>query len=230
MSLPVSERTVLYVEDFTNGPGKWCVGRDQENGPYHRNIYGRHGGPTPVTWHEAGGRSGAFASSEPPWYFDDNHAEFRWLFLAFFMNRSADVELDGADLRRAEVRLTVRGRDMVLNGSELHFWIQGPGADGVTYNWALTDRTIRDELVDGAWHDLSLQLTNDEADWAPMGHTSFARKMNIELPLDRCAGTLDGILGGAHINFGFLLCGITPQNPPTGAIDVDQVKILTSFA
>ena len=79
-------------------------------------------------------------------------------------------------------------------------------------------------------HDLSLQLTNDEADWAPMGHTSFARKMNIELPLDRCAGTLDGILGGAHINFGFLLCGITPQNPPTGAIDVDQVKILTSFS
>jgi len=40
------------------------------------------------------------------------------------------------------------------------------------------------------------------------------------------AGTLDAVLGGGHVNLGFLLCGVDPNDPQTGRIEVDEVAIL----
>ncbi|MHB9110780.1 MAG: hypothetical protein ACYDCO_27315 [Armatimonadota bacterium] len=215
---------VLYNEDFTSGPGAWTCGKDREDGSWHRNLYGHRGEPTPLAWFDTGGRHGGFARSESPWYFDDNHGEFAWLHLAFFVNRSEMIGLGGADLRNAVVDVGIRGHHLALNGTRLYFWVQGGAA---TYNWALASQPIADALADGKWHDERVILYNDESKWAPMGllNGGLALKIRIIHSLSVAEGSLDDILGGSHVNFGFLLCGLDPNNLPTGSIDVDYVRI-----
>jgi len=118
----------------------------------------------------------------------------------------------------------IRGHNLVLNGTRLYFWIQGGAA---TYNWALASQPIAEALVDGAWHDERVVLFNDESKWATMGllNGGLSRKIRILHSRTVAEGSLDDILGGTHVNFGFLLCGLDPNNLPTGAIDVDSIRI-----
>jgi len=223
---------LIYEETFDTGPGAWVTGRELEDGGWHRNIFGHHGGPVPLGWSESDGRTGAYAYTEPPWYFDDNHGQFAWLYLAFFVNRSSEIGLEGQDLREAVIELTVRGSDFELRGTTLYFWIQGdsrrPEDGGQVWNWALTSQPIDTVLSDGEWHDLRLILRSDENEWSFMGmlNGGLARKVTIGQSLDAAEGTLDGILGGGHVNLGFLLCGVDPNDAPTGHIDVDAVRFL----
>lgn len=217
---------LLYSEDFASGPGAWTCGKDNEDGSWHRNLYGHRGEPTPLGWFATGGRNGGFARSESPWYFDDNHGEFAWLHLAFFIDRSELIGLRGADLRNAQIDLGIRGYNLKLNDTRLLFWIQGGAA---MYNWALASQPIADALADGAWHDERVILHNDENRWAQMGllNGGLARKIRVLHSLSVAEDSLDDILGGSHVNFGFLLCGLDPNNLPTGAIDIDYVRIST---
>jgi len=224
MNMTAENEKVLYSETFASGPGAWTCGKDREDGSWHRNLYGHPGEPVPLQWFAAGGRHGGFARSESPWYFDDNHGEFAWLHLAFFVNRSEMIGLGGADLRDAVFDVGIRGHNLVLNGTRLYFWIQGGAA---TYNWALASQPIAEALVDGAWHDERVVLFNDESKWATMGllNGGLSRKIRILHSRTVAEGSLDDILGGTHVNFGFLLCGLDPNNLPTGAIDVDSIRI-----
>src|SRR5687767_12264768 len=111
---------LLYRETFDQGPGAWSTGKDQEDGSWHRNILGFRGHPVPLSWSPDGGRSGGCAYAEPPWYFDDNHGEFAWLYLLFFADRSALLGLGGRDLRGATIQVTLRGDQFELKGSKLY--------------------------------------------------------------------------------------------------------------
>ena len=222
---------IIYEETFDRGPGAWVTGRDIAEGSWHRNIFGHRGGPAPLDWSTEGGETGGFASSGPPWYFDDNHGLFAWLYLAFFVNRSSDVGLQGEDLRNALIELTLRGHEMALKGASLYFWIQGDSGlaehRGQMWNWALTSYPIDSVLLDGDWRDLCLRLPVDENEWSPMGllNGGLARRIVIGQDLRDSNGTLHGILAGGHANFGFLLCGVDPNDPPTGRFDLDCVRI-----
>ena len=161
-----AEEHLLYWETFNEGPGAWSTGKSQEDGTWHRNVLGFRGDATPLSWKPDGGRSGGCAYAEPPWYFDDNHGEFAWLYLLFFVNRSELLGLGGQDLRGVTLRLTLRGHQCDLKSSKLYFWIQGhggqdtgtTGATGATgeqptldkplYNWALTSSPVDDALRD----------------------------------------------------------------------------------
>lgn len=225
---------VVYRETFAAGPGAWSTGKAAPDGTWHRNIFGDPGKPVPLGWSETGGRSGGCAYTEPPWYFDDNHGQFTWLYLAFFVNRSELVGLAGRDLRDGRIELRIRGRRFDPRGTDLFFWIQGtPREDtghpkGAMYNWALTSQPVTGALLDGEWHDEAVTLPGDEGRWSSMGHLSggLARGVRIVQSLTVARGSLDAILGGRHVNFGFLLCGVDPNDPPAGRIELDEVTIL----
>jgi len=225
---------VIYSETFAAGPGAWTVGKNAEDGTWHRNIFGHLGAPVPLGWSPRGGRRGPFAYSEPPWYFDDNHGEFTWLYLVFFVNRSALIGLSGRDLRDGEIRLSMCGERFEPRGTELFFWVQGSAApggghpEGAMYSWALTSQPVTRALLDGQWHDEKVTLVSDEGRWTFMGHIHGGLKGGIRVfqGLTAGRGTLDAMLGGTHLNFGFLLCGVDPNDPPSGRIDLEQVMIL----
>ena len=218
--------TVLYRETFDTGPGPWCTGKDREGGSWHRNIYRQQGNPDPAGWSKTGGESGAkgHAFVESPWYFDDNHGELFWLYLAFFLNRTADAGLKGADLRDATIRLTMRGRGFEPRGAKLFWWIQG---EQMLYNWCLTSQPIAEALTAREWTQASVRLTPDESRWSQMGllNGGLARKLRIIQSTSVADGTLEGILNGGHINGGFILGGVDPNDPPHGGLEFDEVVI-----
>ena len=225
---------VAYKETFTDGPGAWTTGKAAPDGTWHRNIFGERGTAAPLGWRRTGGRRGPFAYCEPPWYFDDNHGEFLWLYLAFFVNRSELIGLAGRDLRDAQITLSLRGRQFDPKGTELFFWIQGRPPEGRGYpsqglfNWALTSQPVTSALTDGQWHEQTVTLANDGSRWTFMGHLrgGLARRIEVVQELTAGAGALDSILGGTHVNFGFLLCGVDPNDAPAGRIELDEITIL----
>ena len=248
---------VIYRESFDEGPPQeWTVGKNKstpEGECWHRNILGHYGGPRPLGWSQSGGRSGGYAFSESPWYFDDNHGEFCWFHIVFRIPRSEDVGIAGEDLRGARIQLSLRGRELERKETKLFFWIQGPAIQGDYYsqeeherirkegglskgqdyyaaevyrNWALTSQPLEEALQD-EWTDVSITLTNDEHHWSQLGliNGGLRRKIRVIQSLTSADGTLDEILGGRHWNWGFLLCGVDPLDQPSGKIDIDEFSI-----
>jgi hypothetical protein len=218
--------TLLYRETFDTGPGAWSTGKNQVDGSWHRNVLGHHGHPVPLLWSADGGRTGGCAAAEPPWYFDDNHGEFAWLYLLFFVNRSAEIGLANHDLRNIRIELTLRGVHFDAKESRLYFWVQGSSGQSALYNWAYTSSPIEHALRDNEWHDVTITLDNDESKWSAMGHINggLARRIQVGQSPASARGTLNAILAGGHVNFGFLLCGIDPNDPPVGRVELDQVS------
>jgi hypothetical protein len=229
---------VIYRETFDKGPGQWKVGKDKEDGSYNRNVFGKRGEGLPLEWSAQGGRSGGFASSESPWYFDSNHGEFMWFYMLLIGPMGESWAPYVKDLRNARVQIVLRGRDLDLKGTRLYLWIQGnrgphireiynPGDPLV--NWALTSQPIKQELLDGQWHDVPLTLSDDENKWSQMGllNRGLPRKIIVEQSLTFATGTLSYVLNAHHRNFGFILGGVDPSDPPTGRLDVDEISIST---
>jgi len=233
---PQHDGQPIYRETFENGPGGWRAGKDQEDGDYNRNIFGKRGAGLPLEWSAAGGRNGGFVSSSSPWYFDSNHGEFMWFYMPL-VGPAADAWAPyRKDFRGATVRMTLRGQNMDLQGTRLYLWIQGnrgphyreiynPGDPLVC--WALTSQPIETELLDGRWHDVTVTLDNDETRWSQMGllNRGLPRKIVVEQSLTFATGFLDHLLNAQHHNIGFLLGGVDPHDPPSGRIDVDEISI-----
>jgi len=141
------------------------------------------------------------------------------------------------DLRDARLKITVRGHDMQLKGTNLYLWVQGnkgPYISRAMYNpgdpvvnWALMTQTISDELTDGQWHRKELVLHNNEHHWSQMGllNRGLPRKIVVEQSLTMATGTLDHLLNGHLYCIGFILGGVDPADPPSGRIDVAEVTI-----
>jgi hypothetical protein len=68
---------------------------------------------------------------------------------------------------------------------------------------------------------------NSASDGRFMGllNGGLKEKLRIVQSLSSGEGTLDSILGGKHFNWGLLLCGVDPVDPPTGKIDIDEFSI-----
>jgi len=229
---------VLYQERFDKGPGGWTVGKDKRDGSFNVNVLGQRGDAVPLKWQPTGGPAGGFASSEGPWYFDSNHGEFMWFYLALIgPTGEAWGKHRQTDLRDARLKITVRGHDMQLKDTNLYLWVQGnkgPYISRAIYNpgdplvnWALVTQTIGDELTDGQWHTKELVLHNNEHHWSQMGllNRGLPRKIVVEQSLTMATGSLDHLLNGHLYCLGFILGGVDPADPPSGRIDVADITI-----
>lgn len=223
-----SGKRVLYREDFASGPGPWRTGVDCDNGSWHRNILGFRGDPAAAGWSRSSPKrssaSAGYAWTQSPWYFDDNHGELFWLHLVFFLNRSADAGLDSADLRDATIDVRLRGSDFDFRGTRLYWWMQGQW-DHAVYNWCLTGQPI--SQLGARWKTHRLTLINDESGWGAMGHLNggLAHKIVVRQSRSAMEGTLERTLDGGHVNGGFILGHVDPNDPPTGRIDVAEVTV-----
>ena len=247
---------VVYSQSFGRGPDQWRMGKNKTHtrgDTWHQNILGFYGEGVELRLSNSGGRSGGFAYSESPWYFDDNHGQFAWLNL--IANRVAEgTGVVGKDLRNATVKVSLRGRDLNLRGARLYFWVQGPvppvrdksPADQCSGYWSLTGKSpyesevyrcwafnslpLEGYLRDGQWHDVTFQLDPDERRWGFMGmiNGGLRRKIRVIQTLTSADGTLPYILGSGKLYcWGFNLYEIDPLDPPTGKIDFDEFSIAT---
>lgn len=231
---------VIFRESFDQGAGGWTTGKNKTHTrgeTWHRNILGFYGEPASLTWSPSGGRSGGYATAESPWYFDDNHGEFGWLYLVFgkrtgWSTYPLDEEASamGRDVRNATVRISLRGRDMRLQGTRFYYWNQAPPATGpwVYRCWALTSVPLEGYLTDGNWHDVSFKLDPHEGKWSYMGliNGGLRKRIRVIQSLSFGQGTLEEVLGdGKLYNWGFILVDVDPLDPPSGKIDIDQFSI-----
>jgi hypothetical protein len=234
----------VYSESFDTGPEKWTMGKNKATAEgketWHRNILGHYGAGFPLKWSQAGGRSGGFAYSESPWYFDDNHGEFMWFHL--IANRSYvsdNTQVAGKDLRNAVVKFSLRGRQLKLKEERFFFWIEGPSGKSIPVKgnvyeaevyrcWALTSRPLEDRLLDGVWHDVSLTLVDDERQWSFMGliNGGLRKRIRVIQSLTSADGTLGSTLGSGKLYvWGFILAGLDPLDQPSGKIDIDEFSV-----
>ena len=71
-------RRILYHESFDEGAGRGWTRVENRATPDgedtgHQNAHGHYGAGVPLEWSPRGGRSGGYAPSASPWYWDDNH-------------------------------------------------------------------------------------------------------------------------------------------------------------
>ena len=128
---------VIYRETFDQGNGStgpqqgWTVGKNTEinRGPetWHKNILGYMGWGAPLEWIPQGGRSGGYATSSSPWYFDDNHGEFYWFHIVLRVRQTGDIGIQGRDLRNARVELSLKGARLGPKRLETVFLDSGRG-------------------------------------------------------------------------------------------------------
>ena len=226
----------IYTESFSQKSEIWKVGKNKEADDtkeiWHQNIFGYYGCGRPLKWLPYPDKPGGFASSESPWYFDDNHGQWGWLNLIAH-TRTEAAGISGVDLRDCYIKLVIRGRDLKLNGTRLFFHIQGYGGKKgfytgeVLYNWALNSQPVDEVLTDGSWHEVVLKLNNDELKWGQLGLVPgpMPHRIRIVQSLSAADGFLDGVLAGKHYSIGFILGGIHPLHMPEGCIDFALISI-----
>jgi hypothetical protein len=81
-------------------------------------------------------------------------------------------------------------------------------------NWAYTGTLLTDHLLDGKWHEVTYRLRNDASDWSYTGGKGGYRYWLIDQ-------------AQAHLNCDFfhMVAFVDVKNPPTGAIDFDELTI-----
>ncbi len=251
---------VVAEHTFDQGPEAWHMEKDKTHTrgvTWHRNILGFYGEPVFLKWREKGGRSGGFAYSESPWYFDDNHGLFGWLHLLALRYTEPEKQgrpgnpspVAGQDLRNAVVKVSLRGRDVELKGTKLYLLLGGSAppihdrspADQrprstTSYSeehrwWVLTSVPLEGYLTDGKWHDVTFQLEPTERKWSFMGHINggLRKKIQVRQSLSFGDGSLQYVLGNGKLYvFGFILVDVDPLDQPKGKIDLDEFSIATS--
>ena len=221
---PLPPRLAAYYEE------SW----DQGHGGWKSGLFGNES-----THHTQGGAVGGFVRASEPDQDDENHNDgvgTLHLPLVLFAGPLNDppAYLGGGDpdLRGAQVSLCVRGNNWVANGSELVWWTQSqinieigsqhPGFRRA--NWAYTGFSLNDFLRSGQWKKTEFQLLHDAEMWSYGGNNlnqvtpkHFSRYSYW--PIDEAQ---------QHVNVDFILAlaFVDPENPPTGAIDFDEFKLV----
>jgi len=199
-----------YQESWDDGPGGWASWCKS-------------------THFKTGGASGGFMRFAEPSNHDHNHDDgigtvhLTKYFYPGPLPHAPSAYLGGGDpdFRDARITIWVRGVDWKPNGTELLWWTQsqknievlnGPG--WIRPNWAYTGYLLTDFLADGKWHKADYRLRNDAADWSYTGGKGGYRYWLIDQ-------------AQAHLNVDFfhMVAFVDTKNPPTGAIDFDDLTI-----
>lgn len=199
-----------YHESFDEGPGGWASWCQ-------------------TTHFKAGGAAGGYMRFAEPSRHDLNHVTgIGTVHLTKYLYpgplpHAPSVYLGGGDpdFRDAKITVHVRGVQWQPNGTELLWWTQsqknievlnGPG--WIRANWAYTGYLLTDHLLDGEWHRAEYRLRNQSSDWSYTGGTGGYQYWLIDQ-------------AQAHLNTDFfhMVAFVDVNNPPTGAIDFDELTI-----
>jgi hypothetical protein len=200
----------FYHESFDEGPGgwaSWCK----------------------ATHFKSGGAAGGFMRFAEPSRDDHNHDSgigtvhlTKYLYPGPLPHApSVYLGAGDPDFRDAKITVSVRGVDWKPNGSELLWWTQSQknievlnNAGWIRPNWAYTGFLLTDALRDGKWHKVEYRLRNDASDWSYTGGTGGYNYWLIDQ-------------AQAHLNVDFfhMVAFVDTKNPPTGAIDFDELTI-----
>ncbi|HKB41608.1 MAG TPA: hypothetical protein VKD72_34610 [Gemmataceae bacterium] len=199
-----------YHESWDDGPGgwaSWCK----------------------ATHFRTGGAAGGFMRFAEPSNHDHNHDDgLGTVHLTKYLYpgplpHAPSVYLGGGDpdFRDAKITISVRGVDWKPNGTELLWWTQSQKniellneSGWIRPNWAYTGYFLTDALRDGRWHKVEYRLRNDASDWSYTGGKGGYRYWSIDQ-------------AQAHLNVDFfhMVAFVDVKNPPTGAIDFDELII-----
>lgn len=199
-----------YHESFDDGPGgwmSWCK----------------------ATHFRTGGAQRGYMRFAEPSNHDHNHDDgigtvhlTKYLYPGPLPHApSVSLAAGDPDFRDAKITIAVRGNDWKPNGTELLWWTQsqknievlnGPGWHRP--NWAYTGYLLADALGDGKWNKVEYRLRNDAFDWSYTGGKGGYRHWSIDQ-------------AQAHLNVDFfhMVAFVDVKNPPTGAIDFDELTI-----
>jgi hypothetical protein len=181
-----------------------------------------------ATHFKTGGASGGFMRFAEPSNHDHNHDDgigtvhlTKYLYPGPLPHASSVYLAAGdPDFRDAKINVYVRGVDWKPNGSELLWWTQSQknidalNTGWIRPNWAYTGYLLTDHLNDGKWHAVSYRLRNDASDWSYTGGKGGYQYWLIDQ-------------AQAHLNCDFfhMVAFVDVKNPPTGAIDFDELTI-----
>lgn len=132
------------------------------------------------------------------------------------------------DLRGARLTVAIRGNKWKPHGSELLFWAQSQSNIEVRSksgwrraNWALTGSPLTRYLMDGKWHRVSIELSNDTAKWTYAGNNLQQGRRSSRYEY----WPLNDALAHLNVDFIFVLGFIDPKNPPNGTLDFDEFNL-----
>ncbi|MBI3468400.1 MAG: hypothetical protein HY000_35815, partial [Planctomycetes bacterium] len=174
-----------------------------------------------------GGAAGGFVRFAEPSNHDHNHdSGIGTVHLTKYLypgTHPPSLYLGGGDpdFRDAKITVSVRGQNWKPNGTELLWWTQSQTnpepisrADWIRPNWAYTGFLLTDYLADGQWHKAEYRLRNDSSDWSYTGGRGGYQY-----------GSIDFCQEHLNIDLFHMVAFVDTQNPPTGAIDFDELTI-----
>lgn len=177
--------------------------------------------------HATGGLSGGFVRYAEPSNHDHNHDDgIGTVHLTKYLypgTHPPSIYLGGGDpdFRDAKISIGVRGIDWKPNGTDLLWWTQSQTnpeplvrPDWVRPNWAYTGFLLGDQLADGKWHKVEYRLRNDATDWSYGGGKRGYKH-----------GSIDFCQEHLNIDCFHMVAFVDTKNPPTGAIDFDELTI-----
>lgn len=178
-----------------------------------------------TTHFKTGGAVGGFVRFAEPSNHDHNHdTGIGTVHLTKYLypgTHPTSLYLGGGDpdFRDAKISVSVRGHDWKPNGTELLWWTQSQmnpepimRNDWHRPNWAYTGFLLTDQLANGKWHQVEYRLRNDSTDWSYTGGTRGYQY-----------GSIDFCQEHLNIDLFHMVAFVDTKNPPTGAIDFDEL-------
>lgn len=207
-----------YRFDFSQGLGDWfswmqpSVGTPEADGP-------------------------GFVRLQAPGRLDPNHIDG---IGALSLIAHLPIEGTGSpgilDLRDAEIDLTIRGTNFDPHGAKIVFWICSTLPDGSTRydyplglqitNWANTGNDLGHQISD-QWQTITVRLDDDPAAWTEAGNY---RSTQGDWGARYAPLGLEQALSGVNATLHLVAISDTPDDRPTGFIDLAAIDIRTAHA
>jgi|GEM_PF-2056478 len=215
--LAVTPPPYEYSFDFDMGMGPWTTWL----------------APSVVT--EVGGEHESFTRLNAPGWLDPNHIEgVGALRLVAHLSIPVAGSPGALNLNDAEFEITIRATDFQANGGKLVVWLcRYIPEEGVfknyyvglaVTNWANTGNDLTPQLVEGEWVTLTVQLSDDPADWTYAGENHYQQGDLADRyqPFD-LGQTLDYTDATLHL----VMLNDEVDEYPTGFLDIANITVRT---
>ncbi|GAA6149224.1 hypothetical protein NBRC116586_22860 [Pseudooceanicola nitratireducens] len=184
---------------------------------------------------EPGAAVEAYTRLNAPGDLDPNHIDgIGPIWLVSHLSLSDYGAPGRLDLNDSQIEVTIRTKDFEANGAQLAFWVIRylPREDVVanyyvglqSTNWAYTGGNFIDQLGE-EWATITVDITNNMDDWTYAGNYTSAQgdwaDRYVHYDLNDTLTNLDATV---HL----VLIGESPDQRPTGFIDLASIRIRTN--
>jgi Ca2+-binding RTX toxin-like protein len=168
--------------------------------------------------------------SQGPWWTDPNHIDpgagrLHLLDVIYLNGANGGIHID--DLRDVTISFDIKADQLVIpDGAHLYIWTQTldptlPWGVGQFVNYANTSVAIETLLVPGGWAHVTVTLSQNDADWLPLG-SNPDREGSYSIS-SSAAAMLSGYPGDMGLIM--LLGNGTPVTEASGLVRLDNVTI-----